>query len=162
MATVEDLLTIRRFLEQSAEPAMTTPVAQGAHLLVVIDHHKARIYRTELKDAVPQQLVPYDPHGFRLHLHSPGNAETDGHREPERKSFYEAVAKTLQGAEQVLVFGSGTGASSAMDQLLAELKEHHHDIAAKVVGSVVVDAHHTTENELLAQARTFYAEHNRK
>ena len=38
-----------------------------------------------------------------------------------------------------------------MDQLLADLKDHHPDVA-KVVGSVVVDAHHTTENQLLARA----------
>ena len=71
------------------------------------------------------------------------------------------MAKTLRGAGQVLVFGSGTGRSSAMDQLLADLKEHHPDIAAAVVGSVVVDAHHTTEGGLLAKAREFYAEYNK-
>jgi hypothetical protein len=35
-------------------------------------------------------------------------------------------------------------------------------VAAKVIGSVVVDAHHTTEDQLLAQAREFYAAYNRK
>jgi len=49
-----------------------------------------------------------------------------------------------------------------MDQLLANLSGHHPDVAAKVIDSVVVDAHHTTENQLLAKAREFYAESNRK
>lgn len=49
-----------------------------------------------------------------------------------------------------------------MEHLLADLKEHHADVAAKVIGSVRVDAHHTTENELLARARTFYAEFSQK
>jgi len=62
----------------------------------------------------------------------------------------------------VLLFGSGTGRSSAMEMLLADLKAHHADVAEKVIGSVVVDAHHTTENQLLARAREFYAEYNRK
>ena len=35
------------------------------HLLVVIDHQEARVYRTEIHGAVPQQLVPYDPNGYR-------------------------------------------------------------------------------------------------
>jgi hypothetical protein len=87
---------------------------------------------------------------------------TNGKSQPERKSYYEAVAKTLREAGQVLVFGSGTGKSSAMEMLLADLKDHHPDVAAKVIGSVVVDAHHTTEDQLLAQAREFYAEYNRK
>ena len=128
-------------------------------MLVVLDHHEARVYRTELHGAVPQHLVPYDPHGYGRHLHS-AHEWTDGKRQPERKSFYEAIAKTLAGAERVLVFGSGTGRSSAMEQLLADLREHHRAVAEKVIGSVVVDAHHTTEDQLLAKARKFYAEHD--
>jgi hypothetical protein len=131
------------------------------HLLVVIDHREARVYRTEVHGAVPMHIVPFDPHGHGRHLHS-AHEWTDGKRAPERKSYYEAVAKTLRGAEQVLLFGSGTGRSSAMDQLVADLKDHHPDVAGKIIGSVVVDAHHTTEGELLAKAREFYAEFNRK
>ena len=131
------------------------------HLLVVIDHQEAKVYRTEVHGAVPERIAPYDPHGYGRHLHS-AHEWTDGKRQPERKSYYEAVAKTLRGADQVLLFGSGTGRSSAMDQLLADLKEHHADVAVKVIGSIVVDAHHTTENELLAQAREFYSKYNHK
>ena len=131
------------------------------HLLVVIDHQEAKVYRTEVQGTVPERIVPYDPHGHGRHLHS-AHEWTDGKSQPERKSFYEAVAKTLRGAGQVLLFGSGTGKSSAMDQLVADLKAHHADVSAAIVGAIVVDAHHTTENELLAQARKFYAEYNRK
>lgn len=141
--------------------ANTNEQTPAPHLLVVIDHQEARVYRTEVHGAVPERLVPYDPHGFGRHLHS-DHPPSDGHRKPERKSFYEAIAKTLHGAEQVLFFGSGTGRSSAMEQLLADLKAHHADVAQKIVGTVVVDAHHTTENQLLAKARDFYAEFNRK
>ena len=133
----------------------------AAHLLVVIDHQEARVYRAELHGAVPKRIVPHDPTGHGRHLHS-AHEWTDGKRQPERKSFYEAIAKTLQGAEQVLLFGSGTGRSSAMEMLLADLKAHHPDVAEKIIGSVVVDAHHTTEDQLLAKARDFYAEFNRK
>ena len=117
---------------------------------MVIDHREARVYRAELHGSVPQRMVPYDPDGFGRHLH---NVEDDGNgqRKPERKSFYESVAKTLRGAEQILMFGSGTGASSAMDQLLAALKHDHPDLAERVVGSLVVDAQHLTEDQLLGQ-----------
>ncbi len=54
------------------------------------------------------------------------------------------------------MFGAGTGASSAMEQLLAELKRHHQDIAKRVVGSMVVNEHHLTEDQLLAKAREFF------
>jgi hypothetical protein len=133
----------------------------ATHLLVVIDHREARVFRTEVHGAVPERIVPFDPHGYGRHLHS-AHEWTDGKRVPERKSFYEAIAKTLRGAEQVLIFGSGTGRSSAMEQLIADLKEHHHDVADKIIGSVHVDAHHTTEQELLAHAREFYANYKQK
>jgi len=141
--------------------AMDDERGTALHLLVVIDHHEARVYRTEVHGTVPERITPYDPHGYGRHLHS-AHEWTDGKRPPERKSFYEAVAKTLLGAEQVLLFGSGTGRSSAMEQLLTDLKDHHPDVAGKVIGAVVVDAHHTTESQLLARARDFYAEYNRK
>ena len=142
---------------------METPdtTATAPHLLVVIDHQEAKVYRTEVVGAVPERIAPYDPHGHGRHLHS-AHEWTDGKSQPERKSYYEAVAKTLRGAGQVLLFGSGTGKSSAMDQLLADLTAHHADVAKTVIGSVVVDAHHTTEGELLARARQFYSEHNGK
>jgi hypothetical protein len=141
--------------------AKTDDSNKALHLLVVIDHQEARVYRTEIHGAVPERIAPYDPHGYGKHLHS-AHEWTDGKRQAERKSFYEAIAKTLQGAEQVLLFGSGTGRSSAMDMLLADLKAHHADVAETIIGSVVVDAHHTTEGQLLAKARDFYAEFNRK
>ncbi|QJW94636.1 hypothetical protein [Frigoriglobus tundricola] len=155
-APVEMVLEIRRFLERPGAGAVPTAVIPGLDLLVVIDHHEAKVYRTEAPGSAPQNLVPYDPHGFRRHLHSQ-TEETDGKRKPERKSYYETVAATLRGADRILIFGSGTGGSSAMDQLVADLKAHHPDVAARVVASVVVDAHHTTEPQLLAEARAVFA-----
>ncbi|QEL20488.1 hypothetical protein [Limnoglobus roseus] len=135
--------------------------ATGRHLLVVLDHHEAKVYQAEVHGAVPQRIVPYDPSGYGRHLHS-ANEWTDGKRQPERQSFYEAIAKTLAGADQVLLFGSGTGKSSAMEQLLADLTRHHAEVAKRVIGAVVVDAHHATEDQLLAHARDFYTEFNRR
>ncbi|HTV47243.1 MAG TPA: hypothetical protein VMG59_02250 [Phycisphaerae bacterium] len=41
--------------------------------------------------------------------------DSNGQRKPELKSFYEAVAKTVWGAQQNLLFGAGTDAGSAME-----------------------------------------------
>jgi hypothetical protein len=153
---VQALMDIRHFLEKSNAAKSTDVAAEGVHLLVVIDHRAARVYRTELHGSVPQRVTPYDPGGFGRHLHNVQD-NGDGRRKPERKSFYESIARSLHGAEQILLFGSGTGASSAMDQLLAALKRDHPDVAGRVVGSLVVDAQHLTEDELLAKARDFYA-----
>ena len=103
------------------------------------------------------KLCPMTRTAFGGNLHYVQD-DSNGQRKPERKSFYDAVAKTLHDAKEILLFGHGTGASSAMEQLLAELKQHHSDLAKRVVGSVVVDDQHLTENQLLAKAREFYEE----
>jgi hypothetical protein len=155
VAEIDELMQIRHFLERS-EPVAPESIAKGNHLLVVIDHREARIYKTELHGSVPQRITPYDPHGAGRHLHYVAD-DSNGQRKPERRSFYEAVAKTLQGAQMILLFGSGTGASSAMEQLLAELKRRHPQISERIVGSTVVDAQHLSDDQLLAKARDFYA-----
>lgn len=129
-------------------------------LLVVIDHQEAKIYRMKSPGTQPKHITPYDPHGHGRHLHS-AHEWTDGKRLPERKSYLEAIAKTLRGADEILLFGSGEGRSSAMEQLLADLKAHHSDLAEKVIGTVVIDASHVTENQLLARARELFATRDR-
>ena len=128
-------------------------------LLVVIDDNEVRVYRIRVHGAVPVRIVPYDPHGYGKDPHSPLEW-ADAKPFSERMSFHEAIAKTLQGAEQVLLLESSSGRNSAMESLLADLKDHHPDVAQKIVGSVTVDAIHTTEGQLLAKAKQFYSELN--
>jgi hypothetical protein len=156
LADKKELMQVRHFLDRSGV-LLAAPAATGTHLLVVIDHREARIYSTELHGTVPHRITPYDPFGFDRDLHY-NQDDSNGQRKPELKSFYEAVAKTLQGAKQILMFGTGTGSSSAMEHLLADLKHNHHDIAAKVIGSVAVDEHHLTEDQLLAKARELFTQ----
>jgi len=154
VSDVQELMDLRRFLEQSVLP-VPQPRPQGTHLLVVIDHRLARIYKAEVHGALPQRVIPFDQSGAGRHLHHVED-DSNGQRKPEQKSFYDAVAKTLHGAEQILLFGSGTGASSAMEQLVAELKLRHKDLAQRIIGTVVVDQAHLSEDQLLSRAREFY------
>jgi hypothetical protein len=149
------LQPIKPPLSSASEPKQPEKIAP--QLLVVIDHREAKIFQTELHGDTPQRITPYDPHGFGRALHY-NNDDATGQRKPELKSFYEAVAKTLKGAGQTLLFGSGTGASSAMQQLLFDLQHNHHDLSERVVGSLTIDASHTTDDQLLAKAREFYAD----
>ncbi|MDB5174266.1 MAG: hypothetical protein JWN51_3039 [Phycisphaerales bacterium] len=152
---IQELMRIRLFLQQSAAP-VEAAVAEGVHLLVVIDHREARVFKAEIHGSVPRRITPYDPHGSHRHLH---NVEDDsnGQRKPELKTFYEAIARTLGGAEKILIMGSSTGSSSAMDHLVAELKQHHPELARRISGTIVVNEQHMTEDQLLAQARAFYS-----
>jgi hypothetical protein len=155
VAETTELMALRHFLElsETAVPNGERPVAQW---LVVIDHHEARIYRSVAVGAVPQQIRPHA--GDEFSRHSPQAAELSRDREafhPNR--FFEPVAAVLNGAGEILIFGSGTGASSEMEQFTAWLKQRRPEVARRIVGSVVIDERHLSEAQVLAHAREIYA-----
>jgi len=155
MGDIAELMKVRHFLQDSAAEATAQPLASGDHVLVVIDHRCARIYQSDLHGTVPQRIVPDDSSGSGKHLHYVEDDATGQHK-PEQASFYQAVAKVLQGAQRILIFGSGTGTSSAMQHLVAELGSHHKELSDRVVASVVVDESHLTDDQLLAKARELF------
>ena len=155
VAETDELVALRRFLEQSETISPETNDNE-AHWLVVIDHHEARIFRSEISGTIPQQILPHEPDDF--FRHAPNSMYfSRGREKPDANSFFEPVAKALQAPGPILIFGSGTGTSSEMNQFIAWLKVHHAKLAQRIIGSLVVDEHHLTENQLLAKAREFSA-----
>jgi hypothetical protein len=154
----KELMQVRHFLERSEAAAAPPATDAGTHVLVVIDHHEARVYRAQEHGTLPRRVSPDDVEGIGRHLHNVGK-ESNGQRRPELNSFYEAVAKELAGAEQILVFGGSTAGSSAMEHLLSEMDRRHPELARRVIGSVVIDDRQVTEDQLLAQARMAFAAH---
>ncbi|MFA5262723.1 MAG: hypothetical protein WC378_02790 [Opitutaceae bacterium] len=155
VAEADEIMDLRRFLEQS-ETAPPGANEKEAHWLLVIDHHEARIYRSEMRGSVPQQILPHEPEDYFRHAQD-SKEFTKGQEKPDPNSFFEPVTRALQATGQILVFGTGTGTSSEMDQFIAWLKHHHPDVARRIIGSLVIDEHHLTEGQLLAKAREFYA-----
>jgi len=148
------LMKVRHFLRSSREEEGTSAPA-GDHLLLVIDHHEARIFKSELPGSVPEKIVPYDPHGYGQHLHNVHDP-ADGQQHPIPKSFFEAIGKSLAGASQILIFGNGSGGGTAMSELMDYLHSSEKLLFEHVIGTVSVDEHHMTEDQLLAKAREFY------
>ena len=155
----QEVLDIRHFLERSGVTRPKDDVMPGPplHLLVIIDHHATRIYVVEPRDATPTRVEPYDPHGYQRHLVHRTEGRGTGQRAPEEPSYYEAVAKTLAGADAILVMGHGTGKSSAMDHLVTYLTTHDPETARKIAGAIRVDLQGRSDSQLLAEARTFLA-----
>jgi hypothetical protein len=48
------------------------------------------------------------------------------------------------------------GRSSEMEQFIGWAKTHHPELAGRMIGSLTVDEHHLTPDQLLAKAREFY------
>ena len=160
VAEEEEVMILRHFLEQSeptSDPVQPVSAETISHWLLVINHHEAQIYRSEMHGSRPEHILPNEPNGFFRHDKDPKDFSR-GMELPEPNGFFEPVAKALQVSGQILVFGTGTGTSSEMDQFIAWTKIHHPEVAKRIVGSLVVDEHHLTTDQLLAKAREFYAE----
>ncbi len=126
------------------------------HRLVVINHHEARIYHSEMHGSVPQRVLPHSPEDYFRHApHSRDFAR--GQEKPDPNSFFAPIAAALKGAGQILLVGSGKGNASEMEQFAKWLHQHHPELSHQVLGRMVVDQAHLTEGELLAAARKFYA-----
>src|SRR5260370_1971817 len=131
-------------------------------LWVIIYHHDPRIDLVEPSDATPKRIEPYDPHGYQRHLVHRMEGHGTGQRAPEEPSYYEAVAKTLAGADAILVMGHGTGKSSAMNHLVTYLTTPHPETARKIAGAIPVDLEGRTDPQLLPAARSFLPPSHRR
>jgi hypothetical protein len=154
VAETDELMALRRFLAQSESMASETKESE-THWLVVIDHHEARIFRSEMHGAVPQRILPHEPDDYFRHAHHSRDFSR-GQEKPDPNSFFEPVARALQAPGRILIFGTGTGMGSEMDQFIAWLRHHHPDLAQRIIGCLAVDEHHLSESQLLEKARDFY------
>jgi hypothetical protein len=125
--------------------------------LVVLDHQEARVYAAESSGAIGVRFTPVDHEGHTSHVHSAHDYRTHA-EEPNHDHYYAAIAKSLKGADQILVFGSGEGSSSAKDKFVKYLAEKEPKIQEHIVGIHKIDASHMSENELLAKAREVFEE----
>jgi hypothetical protein len=155
VADTDELMALRHFLQRSEPAPAEVGAVKAARWLVVINHHEAHIYRSTEAGTVPQQVRPHAPEDF--FRHAPHSKEFNrGMEKPDPNSFFEPVAGILNGAGEILIFGGGTGSGSEMEQFVAWLKLHRHDLAKRVVGTVRIDETHLTEAQLLAKAREFF------
>ena len=154
VAETDELMAVRHFLERSESKPSETKESE-THWLVVIDHHEARIFRSEMRGTIPQQILPHEPDDYFRHAHNSKDFSR-GQEKPDPNSFFAPVAKALQAPGRILVFGTGTGTSSEMEQFIAWLRFHHPELAKRITGCLVIDEHHLSEEQLLAKAREFY------
>jgi hypothetical protein len=167
--TTEDVMSFRHMLSRAgwspqASPAPVAPdvssrdvaaIADLPNLLVVVDHHEARIYHLDLQPAEPLDHVikPHDPQHFLHHLTHKDQSRERGQRAPEDASFYGRLAEAAASARAIVVIGHGAGHSSAADRLVEFLRLHHPETFAKVTREVVADLSRLTTPQLLVLGR---------
>jgi len=152
---VAEVSRLRHFLKIADSESVPIQDAQPCRMVVVIDHHSARIFR-DLGGTRPKPEVtiePYDPHDFHHHLVHRKEAHYQGDRVPEETSFYEEVATALVPANEIVLIGHGTGKSSAVDVLVEYLEKHHKSISRKIKATEIADLSALTEPEIEAIAK---------
>ena len=157
VAETVELMKIRDFLERSenAVPGTTEPKSRW---LVVINHHEARVFRSEDHGTRAERIRPDETDDAISHVHS-FNGFSRGQEKPADNSFFGPVANALKAAGQILVFGGGTGSANQMDRFVAWMRRHRPELAWRIAGALTIDAHRLTDAQLLAKAREFYAPH---
>ena len=164
--TMEELLEFRRILTLAgwspeathadvAGRAAPADAAPAPDLLVVIEHHEARIFHldTQSAETTEHAIKPYDPHHFLHHLSHKDQSRERGQRAPEDTGFYVRLAAAVAPAHAIVVVGHGAGHSNAADHFMEHLRLHHTDTFGKVVREAVADLSSLTPPQLLALGR---------
>lgn len=124
-------------------------------LLVVMDHHGAKVFEIDASAADPNEhtIIPYDPHGYRHHLTHKDQSQEDGQRASEDPAFYERIAHTIAAGAHIVVVGHGHGHSDAAHHLVEHLQAVHRDIYGRTVTEIVADLSSLTAPQLLELGR---------
>ena len=153
--TAIEVVELRKFLSRSGWTA-EAPVAKdeapvAPDLMVVLDHHEAKIYHLDVwdGDASAHSIKPYDPHHFLHHMAHKDQSRERGQRETEDPSFYERIVQSLKVAGRIVVVGHGQGKSDAAHHLIEYISAHHRDISQRVIPEVVADLSSITVPQLL-------------
>ena len=154
VSEADEVMSLRHFLKLTEAIPALSDVAE-IHWLLVIDHHQARLFRTEMSGSMPKQILPYEPSEYFRHAHNSRDFSR-GKEKPDPNTFFGPVAKELMAGGQILIFGSGTGESSEMEKFASWLRLNHTEISRRVLGTIAVDESHMTDGQLLKKARGFY------
>jgi hypothetical protein len=157
-----DVIELRKFLALAGWSSEEHPIAAAhvdpstSNLMVVIDHHEAKIYdiASDTAHASGKTIKPYDPHHFLHHLTHKDQFVARGQRAPEDITFYQAIAAALTRANSIIIVGHGTGKSNAANHFRDYLRTHHPAIAQRIARECVADLSSITEPQLLKLANS--------
>lgn len=158
--TSSEVVDLRQLLQRAGwssegpSRAVAAREQEPPTLMVVVDHHGAKIYRihTGPDGASPREITPYDPQHFLHHLTHKDQSREEGQRASEDPSFYSRIGDALAAGGRILVMGHGKGKSNAARHLVEYLRTHHHQTYQRVVREIETDLSAVTTPQLLELA----------
>ena len=159
--TSDDVFELRRFLSRAGvspegpSRSAADPNATAPDLLIVADHHGARVFHVDVaaEEASEHVIRPYDPHHFLHNLTHKDQSREKGQRAPEEPAYYAKIADAVALGGRLVVIGHGTGKSNAAHHLVEYLRSHRRETYQRVVREVVADLSNITDPQLLDLAR---------
>ncbi len=148
--SADELIALRHFLKRSENPQQGSN-GREAHLLLVIGHHEARLFRSEIYGGFPEQILPQGVNGVLPIADSVFAEKTD------ICSLFDLIAQALSATGKILVFGESSSSQLDMDCFIGWLKRQHPDLAERIIGSMVLNEDRVDSGLLLAKAREFFA-----
>lgn len=143
--------------------APRTPSQAAAHgappsssLIVVIDHHQARIYYVDIEgdDPASHLLTPYDPQHLLHNVSRKYGAPDHPDAAMGDHAYYELIARASAAGGRIVVVGREWGEDSAAHQLALVLRRHHPGAYERIIGeATVADIGALTRPDLLRIAR---------
>lgn len=154
--TSSEVVDLRHFLQsagcspQQPSQAVADPDPTAPSLMIVVDHHGAKIYRIHASSAGDRrvEITPYDPHHFLHHLAHKDQSRQEGQRAPEDTEFYKRIGDATAAGGQIVVVGHGTGKSNAAQHLSEYLRTHHREAYQRNVREITADLSAITAPQL--------------
>jgi hypothetical protein len=154
--TSSEVVDLRHFLQSAgcsptqSSQAAADPNPAAHNLMIVVDHHGAKIYRI---DNAPNEdpaveITPYDPHHFLHHLAHKNQSRQEGQRAPDDTEFYKRIAEAVSAGGRMVVVGHGTGKSNSANQLTEYLRTHHRETYQRIVRETTADLSAITTPQL--------------
>ena len=153
----EALTSLRLFLDEGGGMPFET-TGEDQRWVLLIDHREARVFRLQAESTQRETVQAPEAEDYIRHAHN-SKYFSRGQEKPDPNTFFEPVAAALGSHGPIVLLGSGTGMASEKDQFAGWLRVHHPAIATRIIASRVVDEHHVSEGELLAEARALFNYH---
>ncbi len=115
------------------------------HVAIWFDHKEARIFHGT-PDKFDEKTVTAPQHVHHKHPKGPEGAKD---HPDDAKRFFHEVARSLEGAEEILTVGPST----AKLDFIRYVHKHDPALEARIVGIETVD--HPTDEQLVAYARKY-------
>jgi len=130
--------------------------ARSAMAIVAITRDEARVWNAGLeKGSSPERL--HAPSDLGQHHHVRQAQHNRGHdTDHDNRRFYESIAQSIAGANEVLIVGHGKGKADHILRFTQFLERKHPATAAKVVGAMDSNLNAMTEAQILATAREWF------